>query len=226
MLRTTWTFIFSVVACAGALGQDGPLSLLADSTKGRFAPGGITVGTDVISLIRSRTSNTFSGWEVNGDIDFHRYHVVADLGSWSTNYDLKNGYYESAGRYFRVGVDINFLLKDPERNMLFLGIRHGRTSFTDSVDMTFTDAQLDAVHLSGQNTNPNANWMEGTAGLRVRVWKFIWMGYTARVKFRLRVNGEGPIKSYDVPGFGLTYKPLWWGFNYQVFVKIPLKKRQ
>lgn len=223
MLRLTWSFIFSIVALSGVQAQD--FSLLADSTRGRFRPGGISVGTDVISLIRSQTSERFSGREINADIDFHRYHLVADVGSWSTNYPLKNGYYESGGQYFRVGVDVNFLLKDPDRNMLFLGIRHGRSSFTDSVNFSFTDAQLDVIEIHGANHNINANWMEGTAGLRVKIWKFIWMGYTARMKFRLRVNGEGPVKTFDVPGYGLTYKTLWWGFNYQVFVKIPLKKR-
>ncbi len=226
MLQATWSFIFSIIALCSAFAQESNNSLLADSAKGKFFPGGVSVGVDAISLIRSRTSDKFSGWEVNADVDFHRYHVVADFGTWATNYELKNGYYQSDGNYFRVGVDVNFLLKDPDSNMLFLGFRHGRSSFTDNVNYSFLDAQLDPVNLEAGNSGISANWMEGTAGLRVKVWKFIWMGYTGRMKFRLRVKGEGPLKAYDVPGYGLTYKTTWWGFNYQVFVKIPLKKRQ
>lgn len=226
MLKSTWSFIFSIAVVSVAFGQEPNNSLLADSARGRFFPGGITIGTDAISLIRSRTSENFTGWEVNADVDFHRYHVTTDFGNWKTHYDLKNGYYESGGNYYRVGVDINFLLKDPERNMLFLGIRHGRASFTDSVNYSFVDDQLDRIDIHGSNENISGNWMEGTAGLRVRVWKFIWLGYTARMKFRLRVKGEGPIKTYEVPGYGLTYKTNWWGFNYQVLVKIPFKKKR
>ena len=45
-------------------------------------------------------------------------------------------------------------------------------------------------------------WAELTSGIKVKVWKYFWLGATARFKFGLDLDGNGPLQSYDVPGFG------------------------
>ena len=55
----------------------------ADTVKSRFLPTGVRLGTDVISIIKSRSGNNFSGWEANADVDFYRYYLTVDYGSWS-----------------------------------------------------------------------------------------------------------------------------------------------
>jgi len=74
------------------------------------------------------------------------------------------------------------------------------------------------------HANVNAWWLELTTGLRVKIWKIIWVGYTARFKFALTTDASDEMLPYDVPGFGRTDKDTTWGFNYYVMVRLPLRK--
>lgn len=192
--------------------------------KHSFIPTGIRFGTDLISIIATQAGNKFQGWEANADIDFYRYYLTLDYGSWAKSLEAKNGHYENSGTYFRIGADINFLLKDPDHNMFFLGYRYGQSTFDDHMEYAYTDAFYGNVYPSSGNSGLRAHWMELTTGLRVKIWRFFWMGYTARFKFAPRVSTFTDFQPYDIPGYGLYERKTYWGFNYQIFFRIPFKR--
>jgi hypothetical protein len=165
-----------------------------------------------------------SGWEVNADVDFGRYYLALDYGVWSRKDSLDNGYYENDGRYIRAGVDINFLLKDPDKNMVFIGFRYGRSAFDEKLIYVTEVDDFGIIQTELSNPNATAGWGELTGGLRVKIWKSIWMGYTARFKFLPGVKGNSELETYDIPGYGKTSKSTYWGFNYQIFYRIPFRK--
>jgi len=212
-----YTFSFLLLLSFGVQAQ------LPDTLKVRnkFIPTGFRVGVDLVSPIVSRVSDNFTGWEVNADIDIYRFYLAADYGHWAATEPLKNGYYENDGKYARLGIDINFLKKDPDRNMFFLGFRIGRSTFKDSAAFTFEDTYYKTISKNLVNENLIGHWAELTTGLRVRMWRFFWMGYTARMKFSPSVTGEGELTSYDIPGYGVASRKLYWGFNYQLFFRMP-----
>jgi hypothetical protein len=193
--------------------------------KKDYLPTGFRVGTDLIDLGKTISSNTFTGWEVNGDVDFANYYLAVDVGTWGKDILIKNGEYTNSGTYYRAGVDINFLGSDPDRNMFFLGFRYGHSSFNESVNYVNTPPHLFAP-LSTNSTNDNAtgHWGELTTGLRVKVWKGLWLGYTARMKFAPTVHGNPNFATYDMPGYGIIQNVPWWGFNYQVFWRFAWRK--
>jgi hypothetical protein len=214
-----------------------PLALLAqkadsvkqktDTTRYRFRPTGIRFGTDVISLVKSRYVESFKGWEVNADIDFYRYYLTIDYGSWGRTYYPDGGKYNNDGNYYRAGIDVNFLKKDPEKNMYFIGFRYGHSNFSENYTISIVDpiwGNLANQHFV--NANAKANWLELTTGIRVRMYKIFWMGYTARFKFGLKTHNTDQMLPSDVPGFGRTDKETTWGFNYQIFVRVPLPKKK
>ena len=45
------------------------------------------------------------------------------------------------------------------------------------------------------------------------------------MKFLPHTKNTPGFESYDIPGFGLPFKGLYWGFNYQVFWRIPFERR-
>lgn len=202
-----------------------------DTVKNKFVPTGIRLGTDLISIGKSYYINSFTGWEANAEIDIYRYYLAIDYGSWGRTYthlaDTVGGSssdYANSGKYYRVGVDVNFLKKDPEKNVFFIGFRYGHSRFTEN----FNGLEIDpftknSVSLAYQNLNVRAHWLELTSGLRVKMWKFIWMGYTARFKFALKHSDTRELIPSDVPGYGRTDKQIYWGFNYQIFFRIPVR---
>lgn len=193
--------------------------------KEYFIPTGLRIGTDLITAIKGTRSNTFDGWELNGDVDFYRYYLTFDYGQWSKIEILKNGWYNNDGNYWRLGADVSFLKKDPDRNMFFLGLRYAHSSFSDSISYTFADTNFGVIQKNLVNDNLTASWFEITSGLRVKIWKFFWMGYTARLKLSPKIHGEGELKSFDIPGYGRAGTKNYWGFNYQLFFRIPIKKQ-
>jgi len=191
----------------------------------KYIPTGVRVGTDLLSFARSQYDKTFSGWEFNADVDLDRYYFAVDYGKWARDYTTDTEQYNNSGTYYRVGVDVNFLTKDPEKNMFFIGARYGRARFSEDLSINRTDAIWGNYQARYQNTNINGNWMELTTGLRVRMWKMIWMGYTARFKFGISTNETGDLVPHDIPGYGRTDKDSYWGFNYQIFVRLPVRKQ-
>jgi hypothetical protein len=164
-------------------------------------------------------------WEVNADVDFYRYYFTVDYGNWSRRDSLANGHYQNNGHYFRAGVDINFLLKDPDRNMFFIGMRYGRSGFNETLDYSYPDAHFGIISKTISESGLQGHWAELTTGIRVKIWTGFWMGYTARLKFAPGVSGgDGQLVHYDIPGYGLAEKTTYWGFNYQLFWRIPLRR--
>jgi hypothetical protein len=189
------------------------------SFKKYYVPTGVRVGTDVIALSRNFYDDSFKGWEANVDLDFYRYYLALDYGNWARLYQKDGLKYSNDGNYFRAGVDVNFLTKDPQRNMFFLGMRYGQSSFNEE----FYYVEPNDI-IFEKNTHVPAHWYELTTGIRVKIWTFLWMGYTARFKFGLKTGDTPEMVPHDVPGYGRTDKESYWGFNYQVLFRIPVRK--
>lgn len=195
-----------------------------DSLKEKIQLRAIRFGTDVLALALS-SSPRFRGWEVNTDIDLGRFYLAGDYGSSTSKEVISNGGdYSSEGNYWRAGVDINILKKDPDRNMLFFGLRYARSSFSDQINQTVIDPYFGTQQYALSNPEASAVWVEMVAGLRVKIWKELWMGFTSRLKMGLSVRGNEQLSSYFVPGYGNIANS--WGFNYQVFWRIPFAKQK
>lgn len=197
-----------------------------DSLKEKIRFRSLRFGTDLLALILTN-SDRFDGWEVNGDADFGRFYLAGDYGYAARDEKLATGGdYHVNGNYWRVGLDVNLLKKDPDRNMLFFGLRYARASYNEVVNYTSTDSYFGPLQYQVSNPAASGSWGELVAGLRVKVWKEFWMGFTSRMKIALAVRGTGDMYSYYVPGFGVIGEGITWGFNYQVFWRIPFERKK
>ena len=198
---------------------------MPDSLREKFYPRAIRVGTDVLALMLGIGSTKYAGWELNGDVDCGRYYLAVDVGGSGREYDYSTGgTYNNQGNYWRAGIDANLLRTDPDRNMFFMGFRYAHSSGHERATVISTDPYFGTTELQLSNPNVTAQWGELTTGLRVKIWKEFWMGFTARMKFALSVKGNTSFNSYDVPGYGTVVSGLNWGFNYQIFWRIPFMK--
>lgn len=211
-----------ILTAVAARGQSNDSSSLARSS---YWPTGIRVGVDIISLIRTYTDDSFLGYEVNAEVDFYRYYLAVEAGHWERSYKTEEELYYNGGNYIRVGVDFNFLKNDPDKNMFFFGARYGSSTYSEYLTV-FNDPVWGAVDVNYSNTDVQAGWFELTTGLRVKMLKFFWMGYTVRYKFGLNTNEPPGFTTYDVPGYGNTANPSTWGFNYQLLFRIPIRKQK
>jgi hypothetical protein len=194
-----------------------------DSVQGSFIPTGIRVGWDALSTVRSFASENFMGWEVSGDVDFRNYFLALEAGHSVRTNILENGAYTNNGNYWRVGIDINMMKKDPLKNMFFMGFRFGHSKYDEQLNYSDT-TDFGIFNKTHVNQGMKSNWIELTTGLKIKVLKNFWMGYTARMKLFASYDKDQNLQSYDIPGYGLTYKTPWWGFNYYLMYRIPIRK--
>lgn len=219
-------FLFAMLFFLGGrtFGQSSKDTVVVDTIRNKYMPTGVRGGFDVLALGKSRFQDNFNGWEFAGDIDFNRYYLVLEYGSWGRTLNSDSAAYANDGNYWRAGIDVNFLTRDPDRNMFFLGARYGRSVFTESMSVMRFDPVWGLLADNFYHSGVTASWLELTAGLRVKVLKIFWLGYTGRFKFGLSSQGTTEMLPHDVPGFGRTDKDTTWGFNYYLMIRLPIRK--
>lgn len=197
---------------------------VATRFKKDFRPSGLRIGADLIGPVRGMLNDQVSMWEVTADVDFFRYLLVVDYGRSSLNARKDETVYNNDGTYWRVGLDANFLTRDIDRNVFFLGLHYGRSTYGEAMTVIPSDPNWSGDTRTFSNPSMKASWMELNGGLKVKLWTWLWLGYTARFKFALSSDKSREMLSYEVPGYGRTDKENTWGFNYYAFFRLPFRK--
>lgn len=201
-------------------------------------PSGLRIGVTLNDLIRTATNAADTRYSFQGDLAFGRFMLVTEYGVANTQQQnnpdrLALPYtYDSQGSFLRVGVDVN-LLKDREANnydaagsILLFGLRFGRAQINDQLSYELVDPLWGTSVLTQENDGLVATWAEMTAGVKVEVFRNVFLGYNLRFKFAQGFSDEPELLPYYLPGFGRSDRPERFGFDYSVFYRIPLKRRK
>src|SRR5574344_2953983 len=183
---------------------------------------GLYVGVDLYGLGASVLGSKFLSSEVQVGVNLkNRLMPTAEIGFGHTNRWNENGiHYKSNAPYFRVGVDYNIRFKKLDyEDWLFLGLRYGYTSFkydvgnAPIVDPAFGD-KIENPNLIdpiwGGSSIPyhengitgNMSWYEFIGGIRTKIWKNLFMGWTIRLKYRIKAKESFNASPWYVPGYG------------------------
>lgn len=219
-------FILPLLCAITTIAQDAPSAPAIDSTKTKFKPdfrpASIRIGTDVLSFVNTYVKDGYSAWEITADTEIHRYLLVADFGYSEESKGDAESSYRNNGNYWRVGIDANFLTRDPDKNAFFIGLHYGQSAYDEHMTINKVDNTFGAVIEDYHNTGMKAGWLELNGGLKVKILQQIWLGYTARFKFGMGEK-KGEMLSHSVPGYGIVDKETAWGFNYYIFYRIPFR---
>lgn len=221
-------FIFSILLCVPlwAFGQalERPKPI---KPKPDFMPSAVRVGADLYALGNALFTEGKTKYELQGDIDFHHYFFNLDLGFEENIRQGANFDYLSSGSFFRAGVDIDLMPYNQERSTIFLGLRYAATTFREDLTYRLNDSiWQDVSELRSSNRNLSGRWIELVAGMKVRVYQRLFMGYTARYKIYKRINGSPVLDTYDLPGFGLGRKNTHLDFSFYVYYRLAFRYKQ
>ncbi len=213
----------------------------ADTTAQKafnIRPSGLRIGVTLNDLIRTATNAADTRYSFQGDLAFGRFMLVTEYGVANTQQQnnpdrLASPYtYDSQGSFLRVGIDVN-LLKDREVNdydaagsILLFGLRFGRAQINDQLSYELVDPLWGNSALTQENNGLVATWAEMTAGVKVEVFKNVFLGYNLRFKFAQGFSDQPTLLPYYIPGFGRSDRPERFGFDYSIFYRIPLKRRK
>ncbi|NDP20755.1 MAG: hypothetical protein GZ091_06715 [Paludibacter sp.] len=183
---------------------------------------GFTVQADIASIVSSILSKgeTYST-EGSVQLDIkHKYYPIVEVGFGGANkLSVDNIDFKTNGLFGRFGVDINLLKQKKDakasNNLFLAGARIGVSNLRyDITNISITDNYWGGAEILNFNDRPATKvWFEIVAGVRVEVFRNVFMGWTIRNKNLLNQDKEGEISSWYIPGFGINSSSTW-GFNY------------
>ncbi|MGI9543584.1 MAG: DUF6048 family protein [Cyclobacteriaceae bacterium] len=191
-----------------------------------WRPQALRVGVDLSQIARQIIFDEFTSlYEVHADLGLHNYFLVVDYGHAESKRQKEDFDYTNNGNYLRLGLDVNFLKKDRNQTVVFFGIRYATSTFKDMLEFDRVDA-FGNHQLLFQTNGSKANWFEVNMGLKVKIWKGLYLGYTARYKFGLQLKNQNGLIPLDIPGYGKFQIDDTdnFGFNYHLFWRFPLSK--
>jgi hypothetical protein len=203
--------------------QDSVTSFKRPKLKPDFRPSAIRFGTDLYSIGNTIIENGERTFEVQGDIDFHKYLATLELGIQDTDLLGSNFEYSGTGSYYRVGIDINLTQFNPDRHVIFLGMRYARSRFQERLKYDASDSVWQDVQLEESHEGMSSRWLEITGGMKVRVWQNLAVGYIIRYKIFRKINGVPELDNYIVPGYGLARKNTNLGFGFYLHYRLAFR---
>lgn len=202
---------------------------------------GLTIGVDLLGAGSKVLGSDFLSTEVSLDANLkNRFFPVVELGFGTTDTRNEQGtHYKSSAPYFRLGMNYNTMYKKNNSGFLYVGLRYALSSF--SYDISSTDVNDPIWGTSVGNINlkdeiwgvytPSFNheglkgtmhWFEFLVGIQVHIFKEFHMGWTVRMKYRLKDSHSEYGNPWYVPGFG-KYDSSSIGLTYSIIYKLPFK---
>lgn len=228
MQKTYKYIIFSLLFVFGfsqAYGQTKPLQ--RDTVKARFF-NGVRLDVDLVPFATKflSTNETFS-YELALQTDLkHKYFPVVEVGyGGADKISSSNIGYKTSAVFGRVGLDFNIMKEKksvkPTNNLFIAGVRVGFSNFKYNI----TNVTI-ANDYWGENLNMNyvsipasKVWIEFVAGMRVEIFKNVFLGWTVKNKSISSEEVSGKFTPWYIPGFGKNTGSANWEVNYSVGYK-------
>ncbi|GAA5036277.1 hypothetical protein GCM10011506_30840 [Marivirga lumbricoides] len=240
MRRLILSFLLINIFASAVVAQIGQAPPTADTTenvikkeppkpkvpKSFYIPTGLRIGADLVGLGISTIGTKRDRYEIQGDIDFHRFYLSGSYGIANFKESGDEFTYENEGSYFRIGVDANVLKMDPDFNTLTFGVRYAVANFSESLATNRIDPVYGAYSENFTNPDVSARWFELTTGLRVMLLENLYTGYTFRIQLSRKLQDASNFRSYDIPGFGLSEFKNRWTFNYYIVYRIAWREKK
>ncbi|MEM7548145.1 MAG: DUF6048 family protein [Bacteroidota bacterium] len=228
-MRRTYLFIISLFLAAQLLAQNEqdqlPQGAPKKINKFDIRPYGLRLGVDISDIGVSLFDDDRTRYGINLDLDIHKYLFQIDGGYARSTYTEEDLIYRSEGVFYRVGIDYNFMYFNEQASAIFLGARYANAvTYDDEIAFVLGDPIFGSEIIRSEVENRSANWLEITTGIKARVLENIFIGFTARYKFRRRGNRD-QIVTFDLPGFGRTDRMANLGLNYYVYYRLPFRKK-
>ncbi len=207
------------------LGAQDSLEAQTDTT--RHAAGGLIIGMDLARIYVTSLKPVNLNAEISlGYAVTDNLRAETEMGYLDVAFDDPEYSYSLEGYYYRLGADWNVFKREPgELHELFFGAMYGFTSYTHEASAIVID---DGYWGSGEGSLPlsrnMAQWIELRGGMRVELFKNLFLGYTVRFRIFVTDKTDPLLEPYLIPGYGKSGKSSAIGMSYSLFYRIPLKQ--
>ena len=185
---------------------------------------GLMLQVDAASLLQSTLLKT-DRYSVEGSAQLgfrKKLYPVFEIGFAGAEKEMKSlATFKTNAPFSRIGLDVNLLTPKPDakpsNNLFLIGARLGYTNFSYSVNnLIITDPYWKQSEIRNYpDQSANKLWYELVAGVKVEVYKNLYLGWSIRSRNLLSKETSGAVSPWYIPGYGLNGSANW-GFNYTI----------
>ena len=215
------------ITCSAVYSQESLYSIPIDSVEKnkQYVPTGIRIGADLLGPVLYQFDKKLLSYEFTIDTDIDNYGLVTEFGYQRFRDNSEFVDYDMRGYFIRIGPEANFLHMNKDLNSFFFGIRYAWSSFDETVVGSVEDDVWGTIPVDLVSNN-RSRWFELNTGLRVRIMKGLFSGYTMRFRFgRSGTLADAPFTPYYVPGYGPSQYNTSWNFRYYIFYRFQWSKK-
>lgn len=188
----------------------------------------LTVGFNFADLILAAAGQDHMSTDVSVTLNmWNRLQPVLELGvgrAKSTPDDMNYTYIGKLAPFGRIGANYNFTFKNIPDFQGIVGVRLGGTTFKyDIKDIHHHNSywgEDDVTSITGQSGR--ALWFEVVAGLKVKIWKQLSLGWQAKFHSLLSEKQSVNGKPWYIPGYGTRNGSI--AFSFSAYYTIPFNK--
>ena len=227
-------FIFSVFlfcVCSTGFAQD---SNEIQNSKAVIYPKkyGLRLGTDLNRLAKNFYEDKYKGFEITGDYRIsNNLYIAAELGLEDKFNKSDQFKYTTNGEFIKLGVDYNVYKNWMDmNNMIYVGGRLAFANFSQNLEeytIRDTNNYFGPITYTGQKySGLNATWLEFVAGVKAEIVNNLYLGFSARLNYKITDTKIDNFENLYIPGFNKKYSGNFGvGFNYTISYLIPLYKK-
>lgn len=183
------------------------------------------LGFDVSGLARRFFEPESRALEFSADWEWRKnWFLALEGGGMAVDIEKDTHSYEAGGWFFRLGADYNFLQRpDPVHQDLVIAlIRYGFGSLNHQAPgIRVSNPYWGDYFTEIPSERFLAHWLELGGGLKTRIGKHLFMGWTLRARFLISQSRESLISPYTISGFGRHSGNTSVGIHYFLYYRIP-----
>lgn len=205
---------------------------LEDGSRYRYPlMDGFIVGVDFFQPVFTLFGQGYANYQVSLEVSFrNRFFPIWEVGlgrANSTPNDRNFTYKVSPTIYNRIGILYNPSFNSTAIGYFYMGILYGFSSFSyDITDIDLSSSFWGTTPPAAaiRDCSSRAQWLEPLAGIRVRLYKGLKMGFSVRYKILLHAQDYGTTRPWIIPGMGK--RSGGFDFTYSLFYQVGLGVRK
>jgi hypothetical protein len=197
--------------------------------EGSFRLQGLRLAIDLAPWIRGLSSPERDLYNLHLRLDAGRGEAIqwgASLDWIRSQAELSSAIttYSHRGQALRLGLYLNAIPLDPDKNLVTVGLGYGRSWFDETLSGVVTDPIFGEFPLNRSSTGLGAGWVELSGGMQARVWKQFYTGYNLTLKILPHFRDDQLLQIYEIPGYGQASRASAFAFSYYLLYRIPFSR--
>ena len=189
-----------------------------------------SIGFNFFDGVMMLVGQKHASFDVQASVSLHNwFEPVVECGIGFANNSPEEGNFQYVGKpsfYGKLGINYNFLYKSNPDYQLYLGLRGGFSAFNyDIKNITINSdywGQTNDFSLQGQRAH--SLYGQVLAGIKVKIWKNLSMGWSFRYGFKFKTTNGSASTPWFIPGYGTG--PLNASFSLIYNIPIHTERRE